>query len=512
MPSPPLPRAAYGPPRWMTVSIALAGCSWYIGVVLVILHDPSYQQHADASLGYIPSNWKIPKGSIHAYSPSLSSTEAGVAETELSARGIGPSHITTSALSESTKKKTTQTIAIFYHTYANPNKEAPSKNNVNVGGAKSVLTKEETMSIVAEQMNEIGQASNAAAADYHWELRYASVGEEGVINHTWIDRFCQEYENLSCEHLGHEREGHEEVTLQHLHDYCIDHPNHLVAYVHTKGTFHAHKDNDKWRQFLTKAALKDSCFRALDDDDTGKQQQCNVCGLQFYPIWITMFPGNFFAARCDYVKRLLPVTKHASKMSQIIDSVNAGRKEPNKKNSKNNNNYTKIWNTRVYRWQNDVLGSGRWSREAWIGSHPSLKPCDMAGNITQLFLAVPSDVGMEQIRQGIVQPAPRVPPTKGDWYRRNLKRLEQVIAEHAHEAHDARGDNNPNDHGCCARPHEYFLLPGQLYRYYKLYQQFPSSDSWVWQWYPEGMQWRDKINRVLGKATGNQSLDDSLLW
>ena len=397
-----------------------------------------------------------------------------------------------------------KTITVFYHTFANPNKIPSSKNAPSIGGARSVLTKEQTMAIVSEQMQQIAQAAHATRGRYDWNVRYASVGEAGVINASWVQSsFCQAATapyyapNLHCQYLGHELEGHEEVTLQRLHDFCRNsHPESIVIYVHTKGTFHAHEANDEWRRMLTKAVLKESCLQSLDDNhnnhgENHSSSACDVCGLQFYPIWITMFPGNFFATRCSYVRQLLPVDQHSSKMAEIVESVKASRR--------------KIWITRLYPWQNDVLGAGRWSKEAWIASHPNLRPCDLAGNITQLFLKVSPDMALQHIRQSKVLPAPRIAAHEGDWYRRSLKALQRATSRQAGQ-----------------RPHEYFLLPGQLYRYYKLYGQFPPDESWVWQWYPHGKQWREKVQRVLNNTGGGGggdegtgklfSLEESLLW
>ena len=385
-------------------------------------------------------------------------------------------------------------ITVFYHMFANPNKKLPSKQNQNVGGARSVLTKEQTMGIVQEQLHQIAHAAslfrNQSDYNHHWELRFASVGEEGVINSTWIkDSFCHEHD-LECHSLGHVREGHEEVTLQHLYNFCVDHPDQTVIYVHTKGTFHAHVDNHKWRHFLTSAVLKPACLFAL----LHEQQQCNVCGLQFYPMWIPMFPGNFFAAQCSYIQHLLPVAEHDSKMSQLIQAIQVGRNEPNK-----------LWSTLVYKWQRDVLGADRWSREAWVASHPQLVPCDMAGNLTQLFLTVPESQGMEHIaQQQHASRAPRVDIFQGDWYRRNWKGL--IRATH--------NNNQPTDTQSCSlrRPHEYFLLPGLLYRYHFLYGQFPPHDSWVWQWFPCGMSWRAKVQEAIKQQQDGKGWNDTWLW
>ena len=47
-------------------------------------------------------------------------------------------------------------------------------------------------------------------------------------------------DNAACIHLGHwhNETGMEEITLGYLHRFCLAHPEQLVAYVHTKGSYH----------------------------------------------------------------------------------------------------------------------------------------------------------------------------------------------------------------------------------------------------------------------------------
>ncbi len=37
---------------------------------------------------------------------------------------------------------------------------------------------------------------------------------------------------------------------------------------------------------------------------------------------------------------------------------------------------------------------------------------------------------------------------------------------------------------------EYYLLAGNLWRWYQLYGMAPPSKSWVWSFYPDGDVWR----------------------
>jgi hypothetical protein len=119
---------------------------------------------------------------------------------------------------------------------------------------------------------------------------------------------------LKCVHMKHYDAGFEEVTLQDVHDYCsyqdpyetgaaIGYPNdrHTVIYIHSKGSFNAHGNlNSMWRPHLTNAVVQPECISmtapgldrttanssrltSLPGKDTNPS--CNVCGLQFYPLW-----------------------------------------------------------------------------------------------------------------------------------------------------------------------------------------------------------------------------------
>ena len=55
--------------------------------------------------------------------------------------------------------------------------------------------------------------------------------------------------------LQHRAKGMEEVTLDALWEYCVAHPTRSVIYLHSKGSFHATWQNERFRRVLTRAAL-----------------------------------------------------------------------------------------------------------------------------------------------------------------------------------------------------------------------------------------------------------------
>ena len=93
---------------------------------------------------------------------------------------------------------------------------------------------------------------------------------------------------------GMEAEG----ALDNLYDYCLEHPNARVAYLHSKGSYHATWQNERFRRVLTRAALSAECAQAI------ASSQCNVCSMRFSPIPHFHSPGNMWVATCEYIQQL----------------------------------------------------------------------------------------------------------------------------------------------------------------------------------------------------------------
>jgi len=71
-----------------------------------------------------------------------------------------------------------------------------------------------------------------------------------------------------------------------------------------------------------------------------------------------------FAARCDYVAKLLPPSNFSSRLEQAIGIVLTLRIK------------RQILTNLLKPDRRDYFGDGRFSDEHWITSHPDLKPCD----------------------------------------------------------------------------------------------------------------------------------------
>jgi hypothetical protein len=111
---------------------------------------------------------------------------------------------------------------------------------------------------------------------------------EGNIIPPETDVALEEPPPIACVHINHYETAFEEVTLQSLYDYCHVHPSHSVVYLHSKGSYQQHGTlNQAWRPHLTTAATHRDCIHppVMHDQDGHATVECNVCGLQFYPLW-----------------------------------------------------------------------------------------------------------------------------------------------------------------------------------------------------------------------------------
>jgi len=391
------------------------------------------------------------------------------------------------------------TVNVFYHTYAGPTEAHQNLSRL----------------IVDKQVRYLGKAAQAKS-DYLWILRYTSVGNATVLDPEWVKGLCKKYGNntLDCRHLGHLADGHEEYTLQKMHEHCGSVPDpkmrtpdnqthHLIVYIHSKGSFlRANMDflqnaNEKWMPSLTRAPMTSACLDSLlprkgsiNANGHTADSICNVCGLQVYPLWAIFVPGNMYAAHCSYISKLLPIQDYTEQMQQLARQVRPkGRRLPRERD------ISEFWSHVGYTNRDDHYAVGRYSNEHWIGSHPEIRACDITpSNHTGLFsqLAPQDAEKVIALADSLVQPAPRVPLFEGKWYRfrRNLLKGEVAWAqEHNH-----------------SRPHSYFLLPGILYRMHYFYGNHqsngtgccfpPPPDSWIWDYYPNGQVWRERINHV----------------
>jgi hypothetical protein len=192
--------------------------------------------------------------------------------------------------------------------------------------------------------------------------------------------------------------------------------------MHTKGSFHDSPQNTILRQFLTNAIFSDACLAFGNDDE------CDVCSARFSPLphWHTS--GNMWIATCGHVRKLLAPKEFPQEVSRVIHEA-----------------------TKTFHWgppkHPSHNGQDRYANEHWVHTHPQIKPCDVyTGDFSWGYTLDLEIDGPFQLAC-----APRFPRKK-------------------------YGRMNP-------RSANWTDLGYRLFEMYLLYQQIPSENSWVWDFY-----------------------------
>jgi hypothetical protein len=350
---------------------------------------------------------------------------------------------------------------LFYHVYFPPDNDEGYQH---------------AAAIVEEQLTMIGE-SYATSLAYSPPVLYYTVIGSPLRNPTWMDDLC-ERNRLTCILLQHVTEGQEDVSLQALYNFCRAVPSQSVVYLHSKGSFHASgpkfATQDVWRQRLTQAATHRLCLEATSSRN---KETCETCSLLLQPLPGIHYPGNMWTARCTHVRRLLPPTSFAMRMDEVVQAYKVLRDRGR-------------LNTTFFPQMPHMMGRKRFAAEHWLGSHPALRhPCDLSADVTanlSEWLHSPS----LSANDFALSSSPYFPIDNEHWdYFRYGKRGSQVLT-------------TPS-----LRYRDYFLLPGQLLKWYTLYQVAPPADSWIWMWFPDADLWRRKIND-LGVAFWKEDGDD----
>ena len=134
------------------------------------------------------------------------------------------------------------------------------------------------------------------------------------------------------------------LTMSPIWNYCKTNSGEKVGYIHSKGSFHADKNNEILRPFLTRGVFSDECARL--------PTKCNVCSSQFATVPHMHTPGNMWLGRCSYIKKLLPPLEFQQKMGALKRRYKIGQGDA-------------------------MVGCNRFAFEHWIHSHPDVRPCDV---------------------------------------------------------------------------------------------------------------------------------------
>jgi hypothetical protein len=322
-----------------------------------------------------------------------------------------------------------------------------------------------SLAIVKEQMDQVGnsyagsfgagganQNQNAPVTVY-----YNTIGMAEALNETFMTQVCSVQNNIHCVHMNHYNEAFEEVTLQKLSEYCHYHDDdddndhdgvkRRVVYMHNKGSYEHHEGlNDVWRRHLTIAVTSELCLKPPEDS-------CNVCGLTFHGLFLMIFPGNFFVADCNYVRKLIPPADFNDRMASLVAL-----------------RHQKIAANPQYKYifpdirQFDKVVQGRYAPTHWIGSSPLLNPCTLTSDDLRKWFAP---------RNALADFSWSLLPRKDD-----AIELDSI------------------------RKRQFNVIGGNLFKSFTLYNTAPPDDSWAWRWFPDGPKWKEAV-----KQYGNRTVD-----
>jgi hypothetical protein len=327
-------------------------------------------------------------------------------------------------------------FAIFYNIFV------PSDQ-----GEKGVAN---SLRIVQEQLRQVG-SSYAASLDRHPTLFYNTIGKRDGIEANTMQILCHD-NNLTCTHMEHYDDGFEQVTLQKIQDFCFIHEDHRVVYLHTKGAYHQFPHTEIWRRHMTAAATSQDCLAPPDDT-------CSLCGWVYYPIWTSFMPGNIWTAQCSYIQQLLPPKEFQRKLRNLLKEVLMMR-------------LLGTLSSRMFSGEDLLHGLNRFADEHWVGSHPAVVPCDVAGSVDLKLLWGPEQGPKQTSSKFAMAPQEAV---DAKWIYSQPENTQAILA-------------NERD-----RIKEYYFLGGRLFLWLGLYNQVPPESSWVWNWFPDGALWKNTI-------------------
>lgn len=192
---------------------------------------------------------------------------------------------------------------------------------------------------------------------------------------------------MTCTRLRYLPEGNEVDTLQDMYDYCMERPDHVVAYIHDKGSFNFSPSNSRVRRLATKAALSSACYNISEGNkNNNKSTTCDVCSLNFNIKHHPHTSGNMFAAKCSYIKTLIPPKQFEIKRLQMVQGLLTNSSLLNQfsclrecifETMTDPDNRTMENAAQPEIWLDKMLSLGRYAYESWVYSSPMVEPCDV---------------------------------------------------------------------------------------------------------------------------------------
>jgi len=280
--------------------------------------------------------------------------------------------------------------------------------------SESLDQQQNALRIVTEQMQQ-RQWSDPSFQSPVW---YTLIGSGNMTDNTCAP---------NCRRIAHISVGDEVNTLQALWEYCQDHPDKLISYIHDKGSFHATEHNEKTRRTATKGAL-DCRTEMLKRPGLS---EFNVCAGTMMILPQYLCQANMWTAKCSYIRDLHRPTEYATALQKFYDEVLSNEKHSCLQPVSLNANH---------------LGLGRYAYERWVWSHPNIVPANV--------------IPMRKVN------FTEFPPTWKPSLSRSLKGSPKRMA-----LDRGMGESS------------FARLEGRLLEWEYLYHRKPANDSWIWDYY-----------------------------
>lgn len=347
-------------------------------------------------------------------------------------------------------------VAVFYDAYIPPA----------VSGRKLL----EQTQLIKNQFAMVAKDKSKSLAHLNAKILVSTAG------HAALEQInpCSDYLNIDCfrSWLPHQhnqsRISQQRRTFQNIQSYCHANPGNRVVYVHNQPP----KNTEVSIIGMTAAAIDKKCLDAVHND-MGKNSTegasttstCNVCGLLFSALPKLIMAGNMWASDCSYIGQLLPPSK------AYFEKMNDFAAKSLVLKLKGQLNFLMLPE------RSDRLGLYDYALDGWVSNHPSLRPCDLSAETEMNHWHRQSVYNFSEFRVSAVgggnhsQWAPSHCDPK-------CHRIEAKILQ----------DKD-------IRKNEFYLLSGNLLKWYSLYDMAPPSSSWVWKAFPDGLEWLDSVKK-----------------
>lgn len=330
-----------------------------------------------------------------------------------------------------------QPTVIFYH--------------ISMPAFEEVVMEPKAKAVIEKQMNIINESYLVQASNRPVKLYYtlAVYSNAGAMN--FVQTQCAKFNNIECIHIGTVERDFAGDTLQHLYQFCGAHPSSQVIHINNISIMRLPEPSRESVLFFSTRAVTSQPCQNLN------ATECDTCGLSFYSLWTFFYPGNIFAANCNYINKLLPPDTFEKKLNAFLGIVLLERLRGR-------------FVTQLFPDDTPHFGMDDQSIEHWLGSHPSLRACQVCGaeNRRGIFDWFSEDRANYQF--STIVPAISFPVAPFDL----------TMASYRASIQEEKN-----------RIREYSYLAGNLMKWFYLYDTAPPDSSWIWTAFPDGEEWKN---------------------